>query len=123
MKEDAEYETHMWDVDRRMKAGERLTWSQDDDWTEWKSVSLGLPFPKERRSKRKGKKRRRKKLPSPLLLALLALSRQGRLRLWRRDRSPWSSRDLMISTATVASTLACTVPASVSTHTVEEYVC
>ena len=35
--------THMRELDRRKKAGERLSAPDDDAWREWKSVSLGLP--------------------------------------------------------------------------------
>ena len=63
-------------------------------------------------SKEEEEKRMKKKLPRfPILRSS-----------WRRGRSPWSSRDLTISTATVTSTFVCSVPASVSWHKVEEYV-
>ena len=66
-KEVAKHVTRMRELDRRKKAGERLSAPDDDAWREWKSVSLGLPSREERMSKRKRKKRRRKKLPKSSL--------------------------------------------------------
>ena len=40
-------------LDRRKKAGERLSSPDGDAWREWKSVSLGLPSRKRKRKKRK----------------------------------------------------------------------
>ena len=64
LKAEAKHETRMRELDRRWKAGERLSSPDGDAWREWKSVSLGLPEKEERMSKRKKRKKRKKRLPS-----------------------------------------------------------
>ena len=82
----------------------------------------GLSQPSSSSSPRKRKKRKKKKLPKSRLLPRCFSSLTRSSSSWRRGRSPWSSRFLTISIATVASTVVCSAPASVSRHKVEEYV-
>ena len=67
LREEVKHATHIPELDRRKKAGARLSAPDDDAWREWKSVSLGLPSREVRMSKGKRKKRRRKKLPKSSL--------------------------------------------------------
>ena len=61
LEEKAKHEAHMRILDRRFKAGGRLSSPEGDGWRRWKWRELGLPPQDETR--RKGKKRRKKKHP------------------------------------------------------------